>query len=90
MARMNNLIYKARMALRDVMEVNIYSQGNDKVYLTVFPELVWEGTEKTQPEKVVRNVIGRLHDMDLDVDGGETAVKTLLDAGAVEIVRKAA
>ncbi|EHN77690.1 hypothetical protein ACWDF1_30700 [Streptomyces coelicoflavus] len=87
---MNNLIYKARMALRDVMEVNIYSQGNDKVYLTVFPELVWEGTEKTQPEKVVRNVIGRLHDMDLDVDGGETAVKTLLDAGAVEIVRKAA
>ncbi|KAF2774712.1 hypothetical protein STPH1_7535 [Streptomyces sp. OM5714] len=90
MACMNNLIYKARMALRDVMEVNIYSQGNDKVYLTVFPELVWEGTEKTQPEKVVRNVIGRLHDMDLDVDGGETAVKTLLDAGAVEIVRKAA
>ena len=46
---MNNLIYEARMALRDVMEVNIYSQGNDKVYLTVFPELVWEGTEKTQP-----------------------------------------
>ncbi|MFC9470529.1 hypothetical protein [Streptomyces coelicoflavus] len=87
---MNNLIYKARMALRDVMEVNIYSQGNDKVFLTVFPELVWEGTEKTQPEKVVRNVIGRLHDMDLDVDGGETAVKTLLDSGAVEIVRKAA
>ncbi|MFD4973859.1 hypothetical protein ACWCRF_37015 [Streptomyces sp. NPDC002405] len=87
---MNNLIYKARMALRDVMEVNIYTQGNDKVYLTVFPELVWEGTEKTQPEKVVRNVIGRLHDMDLDVDGGESAVRTLLDSGAVEIVRKAA
>ncbi|MER7780379.1 hypothetical protein ABTZ21_36185 [Streptomyces sp. NPDC096191] len=78
------------MALRDVMEVNIYSQGNDKVYLTVFPELVWEGTEKTQPEKVVRNVIGRLHDMDLDVDGGDLAVRTLLDSGAVEIVRKAA
>ncbi|MER6979729.1 hypothetical protein [Streptomyces carpinensis] len=87
---MNNLIYEARMALRDVMEVNIYSQGNDKVYLTVFPELVWEGTEKTQPEKVVRNVIGRLNDMHLDVAGGEGAVKTLLDAGAVEIVRKAA
>ncbi|MFJ5265747.1 hypothetical protein ACIQAC_35335 [Streptomyces sp. NPDC088387] len=87
---MNNLIYNARMALRDVMEVNIYTQGNDKVFLTVFPELVWEGTEKTQPEKVVRNVIGRLHDMDLDVEGGEAAVKTLLDAGAVEIVRRAA
>ncbi|MEU1084832.1 hypothetical protein ABZ368_32175 [Streptomyces sp. NPDC005908] len=78
------------MALRDVMEVNIYSQGNDKVYLTVFPELVWEGTEKTQPEKVVRNVIGLLHDMSLDVAGGETAVRTLLDAHPVEIVRKAA
>ncbi|MFJ8150417.1 hypothetical protein ACIQ8D_34710 [Streptomyces sp. NPDC096094] len=87
---MNNLIYEARMALRDVMEVNIYSQGNDKVYLTVFPELVWEGTEKTQPEKVVRNVIGRLNDMSLDVAGGEGAVRTLLDANPVEIVRKAA
>ncbi|TQJ92889.1 hypothetical protein [Streptomyces sp. SLBN-31] len=87
---MNNLIYEARMALRDVMEVNIYSQGNDKVYLTVFPELVWEGTEKTQPEKVVRNVIGLLHDMDLDVADGEASVRTLLDAGPVEIVRKAA
>jgi hypothetical protein len=87
---MNNLIYEARMALRDVMEVNIYSQGNDKVYLTVFPELVWEGTEKTQPEKVVRNVIGLLHDMDLDVADGEASVRTLLDSGAVEIVRKAA
>lgn len=60
------------------------------VYLTVFPELVWEGTEKTQPEKVVRSVIGRLHDMDLDVDGGASAVRTLLDSGAVEIVRRAA
>ncbi|MER6790089.1 hypothetical protein [Streptomyces sp. NPDC000658] len=87
---MNSLIYEARMALRDVMEVNIYSQGNDKVYLTVFPELVWEGTEKTQPENVVQNVIGRLHDMDLDVADGDSAVRTLLDAGAVEIVRKAA
>ncbi|MEU4148320.1 hypothetical protein [Streptomyces parvulus] len=87
---MNNLIYEARMALRDVMEVNIYSQGNDKVYLTVFPELVWEGTEKTQPEKVVRNVIGLLNDMSLDVAGGEGAVRTLLDAAPVEIVRKAA
>jgi hypothetical protein len=87
---MNNLIYEARMALRDVMEVNIYSQGNDKVYLTVFPELVWEGTEKTQPEKVVRNVIGLLHDMDLDVADGEASVRTLLDSGPVVIVRPAA
>ncbi|MFI9808914.1 hypothetical protein ACIHEJ_31940 [Streptomyces sp. NPDC052301] len=87
---MNTLIYNARMALRDIMEVNIFSQGNDKVFLTVFPDLVWEGTEDTQTEKVIRNVIGRLHDMDLDVAGGEAAVRTLLDAGSVEIVRKAA
>lgn len=87
---MNNLIYNARMALRDVMEVNIFTQGNDKVYLTVFPELVWEGSEKTQSEKVVRSVIDRLHDMDLDVAGGESAIQTLLDSGSVEIIRKAA
>lgn len=87
---MNTLIYNARMALRDVMEVNIYSQGNDKVFLTVFPELVWEGSGERQQEKVVRNVIDRLHDMDLDVAGGDEAVQTLLDAGPVEIIRKAA
>lgn len=87
---MNTLIYNARMALRDVMEVNIFSQGNDKVFLTVFPELVWEGSGERQQEKVVRNVIDRLHDMDLDVAGGDEAVRTLLDARPVEIVRKAA
>jgi hypothetical protein len=87
---MNNLIYNARMALRDVMEVNIFTQGNDKVYLTVFPELVWEGSEETQSDKVIRSVIDRLHDMDLDVAGGEDAVRTLLDSGSVEIIRKAA
>ncbi|MEU9210538.1 hypothetical protein AB0D27_21915 [Streptomyces sp. NPDC048415] len=87
---MNNLIYNARMALRDIMEVNIFTQGNDKVYLTVFPDLVWEGTEETHTEKVVLSVIGRLHDMDMDVVGGDSAIKTLLDAGSVEIVRKVA
>ncbi|MEU8977558.1 hypothetical protein [Streptomyces sp. NPDC048309] len=87
---MNNLIYNARMALRDIMEVNIFTQGNDKVYLTVFPDLVWEGTEETHTEKVVLSIIDRLHDMDMDVVGGESAVRTLLDAGPVEIVRKVA
>ncbi|MEU9078586.1 hypothetical protein ACFYUY_14780 [Kitasatospora sp. NPDC004745] len=86
---MNSLIYNARMALRDIMEVNIYSQGNDKVYLTVFPDLVWEGTEETQTEKVIQFVLGRLHDMEMDI-AGEDAVQTLLDGKAVEIVRKAA
>ncbi|GAA3205573.1 hypothetical protein GCM10020256_01010 [Streptomyces thermocoprophilus] len=39
---------------------------------------------------MVQNVIGRLHDMDLDVAGGEEAVRTLLDSNPVEIIRKAA
>jgi hypothetical protein len=87
---MNTLIYNARMALRDIMEVNIFTQGNDKVYLTVFPDLVWEGTQETHTEKVIRDVINRLQDMDLDIVGGEPAVRTLLDGRSVEIARKAA
>lgn len=87
---MNNLIYNARMALRDIMEVNIFTQGNDKVYLTVFPDLVWEGTEETQTEKVIHSVLGRLHDMEMDVVGGDAAIPVLLDGKSVEIVRKVA
>ncbi|MEU8702813.1 hypothetical protein ACIQM0_34395 [Streptomyces sp. NPDC091387] len=87
---MNNLIYNARMALRDIMEVNIFTQGNDKVHLTVFPDLVWEGTAQTQTDKVIREVLGRLNDMDMDIVGGDTGISTLLDGGSVEIVRKAA
>ncbi|MFB7558873.1 hypothetical protein [Streptomyces brevispora] len=87
---MNNLIYNARMALRDIMEVNIFTQGNDKVHLTVFPDLVWEGTAQTQTDKVVQEVLGRLNDMDMDIVGGDTGIRTLLDGGSVEIVRKAA
>ncbi|MEJ8644311.1 hypothetical protein OG756_14435 [Streptomyces sp. NBC_01310] len=78
------------MALRDIMEVNIYTQGNDKVYLTVFPDLIWEGTEETHTEKVVLSIVDRLHDMDLALAGGEADIRTLVDSGAVEIVRKVA
>ncbi|MGW0121030.1 hypothetical protein [Streptomyces sp. NPDC003327] len=87
---MNNLIYNARMALRDIMEVNIFTQGNDKVHLTVFPDLVWEGTAETQTDKVIQEVLGRLHDMDMDIVGGDAGIKTLVDGGSVEIVRKVA
>ncbi|MFB6837437.1 hypothetical protein [Streptomyces sp. NPDC056361] len=87
---MNTLIYNARMALRDVMEVNIYTQGNDKVYLTVFPDLIWEGTEETHTEKVVHGIVERLHDMDLALAGGDDDIKTLVNSGVVEIVRKVA
>ncbi|MEU0399104.1 hypothetical protein ABZ318_02455 [Streptomyces sp. NPDC006197] len=87
---MNNLIYNARMALRDIMEVNIFTQGNDKVHLTVFPDLVWEGTAETQTDKVIQEVLGRLHDMDMDIVGGDAGIRTLLDGRSVEIVRKVA
>jgi hypothetical protein len=87
---MNTLIYNARMALRDFMEVNIYTQGNDVVYLTVFPNLVWEGALETRADEVIRNIIARLHDMDLDVVGGDKAIDILRDSKPVEIIRKAA
>ncbi|MEN3586251.1 hypothetical protein AAH978_19125 [Streptomyces sp. ZYX-F-203] len=87
---MNNLIYNARMALRDIMEVNIFTQGNEKVHLTVFPDLVWEGTAETRTDEVVQEVIRRLHDMDMDIADGETGVRTLMEGRSVEIVRKAA
>ncbi|TNY36166.1 hypothetical protein [Thermomonospora catenispora] len=87
---MNNLIYSARMALRDIMEVNIFSQGNDKVYLTFFPDLVWEGTQRKRTEDVIQNIIDRLHDMGMDLAGGESAIPALLNSDPVEIVRKAA
>lgn len=87
---MNTLIYNARMALRDFMEVNIHTEGNDVVYLTFFPNLVWEGAQETRADDVLRNIIARLHDMDLDVAGGDEAIPALRDSRPVEIVRKAA
>lgn len=101
---MNNLLYNARMALRDFIEVNITTKGNDRVYLTVFPDLIWEGDapetdqereERAQAgrahtEKVIRAVVDRLHDMDLTLAGGDEAINALLETESVEILRKAA
>jgi hypothetical protein len=101
---MNNLLYNARMALRDFIEVNITTKGNDRVYLTVFPDLIWEGDApeneqeraerehagRAQTEKVIHAVVDRLHDMDLTLVGGEDAISALMATESVEIVRKAA
>lgn len=90
MVHMNDLIYKARMALKDVMEVKIFSQGSGKVYLSFFPDFFWEGTERTRAENVIQNIFDCLHDMDMDLAGGESTVPTLLNSEPVEVVYKAA
>lgn len=87
---MNDLIYKARMALKDVMEVKIFTPGSGKVYLTFFPHLFWEGAAQGQQEKVILKIIDYLRDMDMDLAGGESAIPTLLNSEPVEIVGKAA
>jgi hypothetical protein len=87
---MNDLIYKARMALKDIMEVKIFTPGSGKVYLTIFPHLYWEGTAQTHREKVILNIIDCLRDMDMDLAGGESAIPNLLNSEPVEIVGKAA
>jgi hypothetical protein len=87
---MNELIYKARMALKDVMEVKISSQGGGRVYLSFFPDLFWAGAERARAEKVVQNIFDCLHDMDMDLAGGESAVPALLRSEPVEIVHRSA
>ena len=94
---MNNLLYNARMALRDIMEVNIFTKGTDRVYLTLSPELVWEGNVpetdqhgdagRAHTESVVRTIVDRLHDMDLILVGGDKGISALIESEPVEIVR---
>jgi hypothetical protein len=101
---MNNLLYNARMALRDIMEVNIFTKGNDRVYVSLFPDLTWEGdapetdqqrkalehAKREHTEKAVLTVIDRLRDMDLVLAGGEHGMNALMDSESVEILRKTA
>ncbi|MFJ9822159.1 hypothetical protein ACIRU3_44420 [Streptomyces sp. NPDC101151] len=96
---MNNLLYNARMALRDFMEINIFTKGTDRVYLSLDPDLTWEGAVpegaseqdgRAHTEKVVLTIVDRLQEMDMVLAGGESAVSALLEAESVEILRKAA
>ena len=94
---MNNLLYNARMALRDIMEVNIFTRGNDRVYVTVSPELVWEGAlpqtgeqdGAARHDKTILHVVDRLGDMDLELAGGADGITALKDSEPVEILRRA-
>ena len=83
---MNDLIYQVRMALKDVMEVKIFTQGSGKVYLAFLPHLFWEGAGPAQQEKAILRIIDYLRDMDMDLDGGESAIPAMLNLEPVEVV----
>jgi hypothetical protein len=101
---MNNLIYSARMALRDLLEVSVFTKGTDRVYLSVTSDLTWEGgapeadaqreereqARRVHTEKAVLTAVDRLGDMDMIIAGGENAVSGLIESGSAEILRKAA
>lgn len=92
---MNELLYSARSALKDVIECNILSRSGGKVYLTFEPQLHWEhtegsGTGQSHDEKTILKIIDYLQDMNLDLAGGESAIAALLQREPVEIVKKAA
>ena len=100
---MNNLLYNARMALRDLIDVNIFTKGNDRVYLSVSPDLSWDDDDVAQNDQqreerelarrahtqsAVQAAIDHLRDMDLVLAGGESAITALMESESVEIVRK--
>lgn len=99
---MNNLLYNARMALKDIIEINIFTKGNDQVYLSLLSDPVWESdvpeTDQQRgerehaglvhTEKVVLTVVDRLRDMDMAL-ASENAVSALMKSEPVEILQKA-
>jgi hypothetical protein len=103
MAHMNNLLYNARMALRDLMDIDITTKGTDRVYLSLCPDPAWEGdvpeTDQQREERetagrvytenMVLTVVDRLRDSDMILAGGENAISTLMEFESVEILRKA-
>ena len=101
---MNNLLYNARMALRDIIEIDIFTKGADRVYVSLSPDPAWEGdapetdqqreereqSGRARVENVVLHVVDRLRDMDLILAGGENGISALMGSESVEILRKAA
>jgi hypothetical protein len=86
---MNNLIYNARMALRDIMEIDVSTKGTDRVYLSLSPDPAWkgDGSEADQQRSVVLTCVDRLGDMGMILAGGENAISALMDFESVEILR---
>jgi hypothetical protein len=100
---MNDLLYNARMALRDIIEINITTKGSHQVYLSVSPGITWasDGPEtdeqraerehagRVHTENAVRSAVELLRDMDMVLVGGDNAISALLEYESVEILRKA-
>jgi hypothetical protein len=89
-AHINDLLYQARTALKDVLEANVTTQGGGKVYLSFLPHFFWNNAGQADQEKTILRIIDYLRDMNLDLAGGESAIPSLLDSEPVEIVAKAA
>jgi hypothetical protein len=100
---MNNLLYNARMALKDIIEINIFTKGTDQVYLSLLSDPAWEGdvpetdqqrgerehAGRVHAEKVVLTVVERLREMEMTLDGGDNVINALMKSGPVEILQKA-
>jgi hypothetical protein len=87
---MNDLLYKARTALRDSIEAKVSTPGHGQVYLTFLPHFFWEGATQEQRDQAIRNIISALRDMGMDLVGGESAIPLLLESEPVEIIAQAA
>ncbi|HEY1921076.1 MAG TPA: hypothetical protein VGH27_36360 [Streptosporangiaceae bacterium] len=87
---MNDLLYKARMALKDSIEANVSTPGHGRVYVTFFPHFFWEGATQEQRDQAIRNIFTSLRDLGMDLDGGDSAIPALLESEPVEIVALAA
>ena len=87
---MNDLLYKARTALRDSIEANVSTPGHGRVYVTFFPHFFWEGATEEQRDQAIRNIFTALRNMGMDLAGGESAIPLLLESQPVEIIAQAA
>lgn len=100
---MNNLLYNARMALRDIIEVNIFTKGSDRVYINITslptsddePATDQQREERehagrVHAENVVQDIIDRLRDMEMVIAGGEDGISALMESEPVEVLRRAA
>ena len=87
---MNDLLYKARTALRDSIEANVSTPGHGRVYVTFFPHFFWEGATEEQRDQAIRNIFTALRNMGMDLDGGESAIPLLLESQPVEVIAQAA
>ena len=89
---MNTLLYNSRAALRDLMDINIFTRESDRVYLSISadaPQGSQDQADRKHTENVAKTCLDRLQDMDMTL-AGDDAIKALVQAEAVEIVHRSA